>query len=277
MSIDANHTLFMGDGNVTQAGDRAASAVLNTPGLVSFWDFQEPSGESPTSQGKERYVLQDGNGAVAKANEGVFGPAAADIRNGQWYRIARADCPSLDFHGETAFTLCAWLKRFGQQESTKCEAVVGMWDETYKHRQYCMFLNLRIWDSAQQLCGHVSAEGGPTPEYKYCMTSAIGQTEVSFEEWHFAVFTFDGEYAKVFLDGQLDERETFNPYLYPKALHNGGSEGSDFTIAGVNRSGEMGNFYEGLLGGLAVYDRCLSADEITALYQATRSIEMDAS
>ncbi|MEK3724530.1 LamG-like jellyroll fold domain-containing protein [Paenibacillus sp. FSL H8-0034] len=257
---------------MTQAGDRAASAVLNVPGLVTFWDFQEPQGELPVSKGKEQYVLEEGGSAIFKGNEGVFGPVSANILNGQWYRIARNDCPSLDFHGKTAFTICTWLKRSGDYESTKCEAVVGMWDETDKHRQYCMFLNLRIWESAQQLCGHVSAEGGPTPDYKYCMSAAIGQTEVSFGDWHFAVFTYDGEYAKVFLDGQLDERESFNPYSYPKELHNGGVGGSDFTVAGVNRSGEMGNFYEGLMGGLAIYDRCLSADEIAALHQETREI-----
>jgi hypothetical protein len=250
------------------AAEQAKQSVLSVPGLVCFWDFQEADGP-PVSQGEARYLLQEQNGPIAKEHEGVFGPVSARIREGQWYRIARADCPALDFHGRTAFSVCAWLKRSGDPESRKCEAVAGIWNETEKKRQYCLFLNLRIWESAQQVCGHVSAEGGPTPGYPYCMTSAIGQTPVSFEEWHFAVFTYDGEYARVYLDGRLDARENYNPFPYPKPLYDGGAEGADFTVAAVNRSGEMGNFYKGLIGGLAVYKRCLTDDEIAAMHQAT--------
>lgn len=249
-----------------------ADVVLNTSGLVSFWDFQEKNGALPTAQGKARYTLREGNGTIQKSEDGVFGPASADIRKGQWYQIARSDAPALDFHGTTAFTICAWIKRsgdYGSGGSGGCEAVAGMWNETERQRQYCMFLNLRIWDSAEQVCGHVSAEGGPTPGYKYCMSTAIGESIVTFSEWHFAVFSFDGEQAKVYLDGQLDKREGFNPYAYPKALYDGGANGSDFTVGAVHRSGEMGNFYQGLLGGLAIYDRCLSSTEIEKLHQST--------
>lgn len=254
---------------MNHANHRKAEAVLDMPGLISFWDFQDQESELPTSRGKSRYTLMEGNDKISKAAEGIFGPASADIRKGQWYRIARADCPALDFHGRAAFTLCAWVKRSGELGSTSCEAVAGMWNETERRRQYCMFLNLRIWDSAQQLCGHVSAEGGPSPGQQYCMSSAIGHSVVTFSEWHFVVFSYDGEYAKVYLDGQLDERERYNPYLYRGPLYDGGAGGSDFTVGAVDRSGEMGNFYQGLLGGLAVYDRCLSAAEIETLHRAT--------
>jgi hypothetical protein len=110
--------------------------------------------------------------------------------------------------------------------------------------------------------GHVSVEGGPTQGYPWCMTTAIGATPLAKDEWYALAFTYDGTYAKVYVDGVLDKRETYNPYLYDKGLFDGGLTGADFTVGGVNRSGEMGNFYAGLLGGLAVCNEALTDEEI---------------
>lgn len=97
------------------------------------------------------------------------------------------------------------------------------------------------------------------------MTTAIGSTPVFKGELHAAAFTYDGAYAKVYLDGVLDKRETYNPFYYPEGLNDGGLNGADFTVGAVNRSGEMGNFYAGLIGGLAVFNKALTAKELVAL------------
>ncbi|MEF3302709.1 LamG domain-containing protein [Paenibacillus sp. GYB003] len=247
----------------------AQAEVLATGGLIGFWSFGEPAGEERTSAGPHAYRLREMNGPIARADEGVFGPHAARLEFGQWFRIPRAECPALDVHGaEGRVTVAAWLK-WGRSDYNGCEAVAGMWDESRLKRQYCLFLNLRIWDSAEQVCGHVSSIGGPTPGYRYCMDSAIGRTPVTRDEWHFVAFTYDGVYAKAYLDGRLDERERFNPYRYEGGLYDGGPDGADFTVGAVSRSGEPGNFFTGLLGGLAVFDRALGADEIERLAART--------
>lgn len=84
-----------------------------------------------------------------------------------------------------------------------------------------------------------------------------------------ATFTYDGEAATLYLDGQLDAREGYNPLPYPQGLYDGGEHGSDFTVGAVDRSGEPGNYYEGLLGGLAIYNRALDAAEISQLARLT--------
>ena len=66
-----------------------------------------------------------------------------------------------------------------------------------------------------------------------------------------------------------DVRETFNPYAYPGGLFDGGLDGADFTVAAVHRSNTMGNWFTGVLGGLAVYDRALSDDEMWSLFDRT--------
>jgi hypothetical protein len=44
-----------------------------------------------------------------------------------------------------------------------------------------------------------------------------------------------------------------------------GNNGSDFTVGAVLLKSGMGNFFKGQIGGLAVYDRALSAKELKQL------------
>ena len=242
---------------------QTATAIMNHPALVSFWDFQEEAGHNRVAKGPYSYSLTEMTGPIQRSEEGVFGPYSAELAFGQWLNLPRALCPALDFHGKGAeVTVLAWLKR-EVRHNPECQVIAGMWNETEKKRQYAMFLDLSIWDSRDQVGGHVSAVGGPTPGHPWCMTTAIGSTPVVKGEWHAVAFTYDGTYAKVYLDGILDKRETYNPYLYEEGLYDGGISGADFTVGAVNRSGEMGNFYAGLIGGLAVFNKALTAEEIS--------------
>jgi len=94
------------------------------------------------------------------------------------------------------------------------------------------------------------------------MDSAIGATAVPFNDWHCTAFTYDGSHIRAYLDGTLDQRPRMNPYAYDLGLHDGQPEPCEFTVGAVHRHGEMGNHFVGDLGGLAVYDRCLSDDEL---------------
>jgi len=242
-----------------------ALTIINHPALVSFWDFQEEAGADRVAKGPHPYRLKEMAGPIERIEGGPFGPYAAQVAFGQWWNLPRAQCPELDFHGrEAKLTMIVWVKR-ENRENSGCQAVAGIWNETESKRQYCMFLDLRIWESADQVCGHVSSVGGPTTGYKYCMTTAIGSTPVPKGEWVALAFTYDGLYAKVYVNGRLDKRDTYNPYPYDAGLYDGGPEGADFTVAAVHRAGEMGNFYAGAIGGLAVFREALSDKEIAAL------------
>lgn len=242
-------------------------SIIDMEGLISFWDFQEAEGDEYVGKGPHPYRLKAMNGALERVRDGVFGAYSIHIIDGKWLSIPRKQCPAMNVYGpEAKVTVAAWVNR-AEMKSNGCEFIAGIWNETDMKRQYGMFLNLGIWDSAEQVCGHVSSVGGPTPGYKYCMTSAIGATPVSKGEWHFIAFVYDGAEARVYLDGDLDRRDNYNPYSYPEGLFDGGENGADFTVGAVNRSGEIGNFYNGLLGGLAVFNRALSAGEIAKLQQ----------
>jgi hypothetical protein len=239
--------------------------ILQQDSLLTFWDFQEAEGSLRVGKGPYAYALEEMSGPINRVEDGVFGAFSAVLEFGQWFNLPRKDCPALDFHGAgSKLTILVWLKR-ENRENGQCQAIAGMWNETEKKRQYAMFLDLRIWESSDQVGGHVSAEGGPTPGHRWCMSTAIGASKIEKDEWVALAFTYDGTYAKVYVNGVLDERAIYNPYLYDKGLYNGGPTGADFTVGAVNRSGEMGNFYAGLLGGLAVFNKALSEEEILLL------------
>ena len=100
-------------------------------------------------------------------------------------------------------------------------------------------------------------------------------------QWHCIAFTYDGTHIKSFLDGEFQAREpeiinhtkgfegypqgltqSKNPYFFPDGM---GDNGSDFTVGAVMLSSGMGNFFYGQIGGLAVFDRALTEEEIADL------------
>lgn len=263
--------------------------VDGIPGLVSFWTFQEPEGSPRIAAGRAKLALKELGGTVARADEGVFGSYSAAFTGDELSRpcfyVPRAEAQPLNFHGPGAqVSIVAWVKRrFVPALEGHCQAVAGMWNEHGK-RQYCLFLNLRIHESAEQVCAHVSHVGGPTPGFKYCMDAAIGATPVPFDRWQCVAITYDGEYARAFFNGRLDSRGGRNPYHYPHGLFDGGPNGADFTVGAVSRPEHVemiagrpveygsvqANCFRGLLGGLAVFDRALDAAEILRLSEETQ-------
>lgn len=247
--------------NQPVAAFRLPTAPQDIPGCLAFWDFQE-AGPTWTSRGAAVYALEIGGGspAVEDSAGAPFGPKALRLPEGAWLRIPRAQCPLLDRHGDMGLTVLAWIRR-QQTARPQCEFLAGQWNETAGGRQYGLFLNIGVWGGRDQVCGHVSTCGGPTPGFKYCMDGAIGATPVPRDAWSCVGMAFDGRTATAWLGGRLDLRPEVNPYLLGSGLNDGGVNGSDFTVGGVHRHGEMGNFFTGHLGGLAVYDRALTPAE----------------
>lgn len=254
----------------------APEEILKTPDLVAFWDFQEGAGQPRLSKGGNRsYALLEKVGEVASVDGGVFGPKSAEIRYGQRLQIDRKDIGELDIHGKDAqVTVVAWVMRRDRQS---WQAIAGVWDETRAKRQYCLFLNAPTatrsdemvrYPVKDRLHGHVSAVGGGTPGNKFCITYSSGGTAVPFGEWQCVAMSYDGKASRVFLNGKLDSWELRNPFPYEEGIFDGGAEGSDFTVGGVHRGGSWGNFFGGKIGGLAVFKRALTEDEMLRLYQA---------
>jgi hypothetical protein len=263
----------------TSRAQAKASEILETSGLISFWSFQD-SGVRFRSAGPGIYDLESRGPQlpVVQDSHAPLGRYAIQFGSGGWLEVPRNRCPLLNIHGPQAeVSIVAWIKRT-QNPSGGCEAVAGMWNE-HGRRQYCLFLNLEIHESSQQVGAHISSIGGATPGFKYCMDAAIGATPVPLDIWQCVAITYGGGWASAWLDGRLDCRGTRNPYHYPNGIFDAGPKGADFTVGAVARPErveiedgvplEIGNvqsnLFNGLLGGLAVFNRCLEPSEITAL------------
>ena len=268
--------LMLGLTAVVSAEEHSGSSVApeKIPNAVAFWTFQEPAGEPRISAiaGQERYELEEMKGPIKRVEGGVFGPHALRVKRGQWLSIPREKVAALDIHGpEAQVTVVAWVKRI---DKASWQAIAGVWGETQKTRQYCLFLNaprgtradeLKRYPLQNRIHGHVSAVGGPTPGEQFCITYSSGATEIPLQEWVCLAMSYDGEYSRVFVNGKLDALEHYNPFPYPDGLFNGGTNGAPFTVGAVHRSNEWGNFFGGDLGGLAIYNRALTEDELTEL------------
>lgn len=254
------------------------------PDLISFWDFQTKNGDYLTSSGAHSYTLTEMNGPIKKSTEGVFGNQSLDIERGQWLRILREDCPALNIHGRQHVTVVAWIKR---RADVHWQYIAGVWSELDSARQYALFTSghkqtdyttLTRTDANHQPHGYVSDVGGATPERPFSFSYATGSTTLDTSQWYMIAYTYNQQSIRVYTDGELDENGNYNPFYWDKPIFDGANRGADFTVA--QRAvpswpdfpeGVPGNKvgFGGLLGGLAVYNRALSAEEIKNLYIST--------
>lgn len=253
----------------------AVQAVLAQPGLVAFWDFRDAPGEPRRSLAKAPLSLQEQKGPIARVADGPFGHTL-QLNAGQWLNIPREQLGPLDIHGKAAqVSVVAWLKR---ERKDAWQGIAGVWDESRGKRQYCLFVNGGKRTDARTMTrepckdlfqGHVSDVGGPTSGEEFCITYATSGTKVPFEGWQCLAMTYDAHEVRLYRNGRFDASEGSNPFPHPHGLFDGGAEGAEFTVGCVSVKGKPGNFFAGLLGGVAVFDRALSAEEVAALAKAT--------
>lgn len=243
--------------------------------LIAFWNFQEPAGQPRMARiggsADAELALREhpGVGRIERVSGGIFGPWCARMRSGQWLIVPRIELGPLDIHGNGAqVSVVAWVRRRGIEP---WQAIAGAWDETRSKRQYCLFLNAlsgthagdgKRYPMSDRIHGHVSGVGGPTPGHPFCNSYSSGASAVPVGEWACIAMTYDGEYSRVYRDGRLDALADFNPFPYGEGVFDGGADGADFTVGAVHRGGEWGNFFDGDIAGLAVFDRAVSESEL---------------
>jgi len=252
------------------------SKIKSTSGLVAFWDFKEEAGKARKAYGKVKYPLKEQKGEILRINEGPLSGYSALFRDSAFLRLPNSKTGKLNIFGKNqGVTVMAWVKWEGNTGF-----VGGMWNEYASggKRQYGLFVSLPHYNGGDQVCGHISYTGKPTPPFPYSIDYSASKQTVEKGHWQFVAFTYDGKYIRSFLNGEFEAREpelidhtkgfpdyqegmthSKNPYFYPDGM---GNNGSDFTVGAVLLARGMGNYFRGQIGGLAVFDRALSAEEI---------------
>jgi hypothetical protein len=173
-------------------------------------------------------------------------------------------------------------------------------------RQYALLMNMPTYGGPNKLTPHISAEGGVTRRadgsaFPWCADYAVSAHEVPTGTWCTVGFTYDGKFIRAYLNGALDELKPdpvahhrtdryftregpgggdrgMNPYFhgrgifhYDPAKHAAAKPGggSDFTVGARYAVGQMlGEATIGRFGGLAVFNRALTAGEMKRLHDA---------
>jgi hypothetical protein len=251
--------------------------LKSTKGIVALWDFKEPEGQPRIAYGKGEFPLKEHNGAIPRLNEGPLSGFSAKLDGTSYLSLPHSETGALNIFGKRqAITVVAWIKWTGEQTGF----IGGMWNEYQDggKRQYGLFVSLPHYNGKNQVCGHISQTGKPTPPFPYSIDYSASKQEVRRNEWTCVAFTYDGKYIRSYVDGRFEQREPElinntkgfegypdgliqqkNPYYFPYSM---GNNGSDFTVGAVLLKSGMGNYFKGQLGGLAVFDRALSEKEL---------------
>lgn len=250
-----------------------ARRLESVPNLVAYWDF---SGEDYLTATGVDATLQAAQEAMPTLIEqGPLSQRSLHFDGNDYLYIPYDKSGRLNVKsGEV--TVVAWVRWSGEQTGF----VAGMWNE-YEDggkRQYGLFVSLPHYNGANQVCGHISQTGKPTPPFPYSIDYSASAQRVPANEWCAVAFTYDGEYIRSYLNGHFEQRDeelinhtigfegypeglrqVKNPYYFPDGI---GDNGSDFTVGAVFVANRIGNYFKGDIGGIAIYDRALSAEEV---------------
>ncbi len=254
--------------------------IKTTSGLIGLWTFRERPGKSRKAIGEDRFPLEEVMGKIERIKEGPLSGYSIKLEGSNYLRLSNEKTGKLNIYGDKKeVTVIAWIKWTGEQTGF----VGGMWNEYQDggRRQYGLFISLPHYNGKDQVCGHISKTGKPTIPFPYSLDYSASKQEVPKNVWCCVAFTYDGQFIKSFLDGEFKSRapelisnttgfdgypngliQSKNPYFYPYGM---GNNGSDFTVGAVLLKNGMGNYYKGLIGGLAVFDRALYESEIEIL------------
>jgi hypothetical protein len=253
--------------------------ILKHKNVVAIWDFKEEAGQSRKSL-RGDYALNEMNGHIARINEGPLSGYSALFGNEAYLALSNAKSGELNIFGPgQGVTVMAWVKWSGEQTGF----VGGMWNEYQDggKRQYGLFVSLPHYNGKNQVCGHISNTGKPTPPFPYSIDYSASAQVVQPNTWTCVAFSYDGQYIRSYVNGKFIAREkeliqntkgyegypdglvqSKNPYYFPQGM---GNNGSDFTVGAVLLKKGMGNFFKGQIGGLAVFNRALAEKEILKL------------
>jgi hypothetical protein len=172
----------------------------------SYWDFD---GETPfTSKGGIQQHTLSPVGNISLRDDGIVSGKSLYLDGKSYLFIPYKKTGTLNVKTNQV-TVLAWVKK---DNNSKIGFVAGMWNEYQDggKRQYGLFVSLPHYNGADQVCGHISKTGGPTPPFKYSIDYSASAQKVPFDEWVLVGFTYDGTYIRSYFNGEFKAR---NPEL----------------------------------------------------------------
>lgn len=274
---NSNTQAFQKQEDLSRPNIKLIEKIKSTNGFVALWKLNEKAGEERKAIGLGQFPLKEIVSKVERINEGPISGYSIFLDGTSCLSLSHSQTKQLNIYGDNAaLTVFAWIKWTGEQTGF----IAGMWNEYQDggKRQYGLFISLPHYNGKDQVCGHISKSGKPTQPFPYSIDYSASRQKVPKNEWCCVAFTYDGKYIKSYLNGVFEARQlelinntigfegypsgliqTKNPYYFPDGI---GNNGSDFTIGAVLLRSGMGNFFKGLIGGVAIYNRSLTEQEV---------------
>jgi hypothetical protein len=275
--VDDNLTALL-DVNGEVASDLINSnykSLASLDGLLAFWDFSEPRAPFYSKAGRGLFPLIQGPGSRAKkSNSGPLGHSIVFNGSTDYLYIPEAEIGELNIGlRKNEVTVLAWFKT---NNSTVSHFIAGMWyeDSGDPRRQYGLFNSLPIYGGDKLVCMHISKTGGASPNIPFSRDYASNGFTNPDSVGSWIGGSYDGSNIKAYIEGRFEPYLNYtepgapngqgltynkNPYAFADGMN---SVACDFTVGAVHVQGGMGNFANGEIAALAVFDRCLSASEI---------------
>jgi hypothetical protein len=186
-------------------------------------------------------------------------------------------------------------------------------DDDTGTRQYALLLHMPSYGGDRKVTPHISSEGGVTyrrdgSRLPWNADYAASRSNVPEKQWCTVGFTYDSRYIRAYLDGVMEPRSLdpakdnrtdryftsegpdgkdrgMNPYYhgrgifrYDPTLHSKTKIApADFTVGARQAGGSMLiDAFRGRFGGLAVFNRALTDDEMKRLHDAAGTASLNA-
>lgn len=247
--------------------------VIHEPPAAE-WDFR--LGPTLTATNAAEFELENaGPSAPIWAPDDCVGGGIVFSGDGGHLRVPSDQAGLLDMSEAGEVTVMALVRRDGLGRGF----IAGLWQEhdDDPRRQYGLFIDLPAYGGADQVIGHISHDGRPSPGLPYSRDYAASARMLRPGPWRVVGFRYDGRDATAFLDGIADPRPSFtevgpplgrsltyskNPYHYAHGLNPGIR--SDFTVGAVMLTTGIGNAFVGSIARLAIWSRALDDGAIAS-------------
>ena len=229
--------------------EQSNSVTVIPDGLVGYWKLDETSGTTAadsSGNGNNGTWNSDDSPTSIKSDSGKIGTAISLDGTGDYVDIGTDS--SLDISGD--LTLSAWVYISSYSANNRFYVVGKNGDST--HRGYLLYVQN---DGTVNGVSYISNT--------QTLTSKSGITTGS---WHHIVYTRKSGEQIVYLDGTAGTPTTATGTFDTISGYNGAIGG------GWNTNAMDDGTSDGKIDDVRIYNRALSADEITTLYQKTGGI-----
>jgi hypothetical protein len=254
------------------------------------------------------HTLKEVGGPIERVGGGPFSGFSAKLNGKQYWEIKHQDLGDLNIAGSEAQVSMFAVVRIADVVRSRTIAGIwtegrGYGDDSGT-RQYALLMHMPAYGGNRRVVPHISSEGGVTRRndgtaLPWNADYAAPVSEIPEGVWCTMGFTYDGKYIRAYQNGVFEPRELdakadkrtdryftkegegggdrgMNPFFHGRGIfkydaskHTKKMPPAPFTVGARHAEGSMlVDAFRGEFGGLAVFNRALTDEEMKALHTA---------